>query len=215
MSTLFLDAPASGRGSDSTPAPPADRLDEVADAMLMLRHYQRLLHCVRKRFPPTLRTAGIDVEDVVQDTFARAWMYLPGFEFRGEDSFFRWIRRIARMHIINLLECMGAKKRGGGCRAGPNLSERFDRADRVVGFLLSASKSPRSVAGDREMIALVRDLLPRLSGVQHQAIQLRYIQGLSLAETGAAMGRSEAAAAMLCFRALRVLRVLLSQSGAS
>lgn len=209
MSTLATEFPVSTGVSDHFDC---NCTDEIDDAMLMLRHYDRLHHRVRRRFPRVLRSAGIEVDDIVQDTFVRAWIALPGFEHRSEGGCYRWLCRIARQHTINLLQRVSARKRGGHLNLHRDQSAPSDSAGRCTGvieFIVGAVKSPRSIVANREIISKVRQLLALLKPAQRQAIVMRYFEGLPLHTVGAAMGRSESAAAMLCFRGLRSMRSML------
>jgi RNA polymerase sigma-70 factor (ECF subfamily) len=64
---------------------------------------------------------------------------------------------------------------------------------------------------DRETLA---PALARLTDEQRQAVELRFLQGMSVAETAAAMGRSEEAVKKLQARALVNLRRHLTPAAA-
>ena len=68
--------------------------DRNAFQKLVERYEERLRRLVRSRLGSGLK-GQIDVADVVQDAFLRALQALPHFEWQGEDSFLRWLSRIA------------------------------------------------------------------------------------------------------------------------
>ena len=45
---------------------------------------------------------GVSVDDVLQETFLRAYLQIKRFTWEGEDSFFRWLGGIARNVIREL-----------------------------------------------------------------------------------------------------------------
>ncbi len=57
--------------------------------------YEGPLHAVvRAKLGPRLE-ARVEVEDIVQETLLRAFKSLSGFRWREQDSFIRWLSRIA------------------------------------------------------------------------------------------------------------------------
>lgn len=78
---------------------------------LVLRFASPLRKLLAARTPIALRTVT-DVEDLAQDTWARAFAHLDTFEFRGVGSFWCWLRRIALNELAMQLRSRGAAKRG-------------------------------------------------------------------------------------------------------
>ncbi len=70
-------------------------------------HRSRLGSVVYLRLGAVVRSR-IEVEDVLQESFSRALASFDRFEWRGEDSFFAWLRSIAE-HVI--LEEAGRDRR--------------------------------------------------------------------------------------------------------
>ena len=85
-------------------------------------------------------------------------------------------------------------------------------AGQILQYVARNSKSPRSVAGDNEYLALIRGALAELDSSDRQLIQLRFIEQLPHAKIGARLGRTENAIKMLCLRAIRTLRSLMPES---
>ncbi|MEE9295919.1 MAG: RNA polymerase sigma factor, partial [Phycisphaerae bacterium] len=71
--------------------------DQQAFEQLFLSLRDRLLATIRSRLGPTARQA-IDPEDVLQASFVRALHSMQRFEWRGDDSFGRWLESIA-IHV--------------------------------------------------------------------------------------------------------------------
>jgi RNA polymerase sigma factor (sigma-70 family) len=66
-------------------------------------------------------------------------------------------------------------------------------------------RTPSRSAADHEMVAAVQNALDDLKDDYRTALRCRYVEGLTAAETGARMGRSEGAVLKLCERALQRL----------
>ena len=82
----------------------------------------------------------------------------------------------------------------------------------TTGELLDADE--RADAPETEVLDRLRDrrlleAVKELKGDQQECIVLRFLQGLSLAETAAVLGRNENAVKQLQFRAVRALHRLL------
>jgi RNA polymerase sigma-70 factor (ECF subfamily) len=186
--------------------------DEVARQTLFLQSYDRLLRLIRRNLPLAMEHL-VTPEDILQDTYITAFQNFSRFRYQGPGSFHRWIARLARNRIVNVLEAHQAQKRGGGWHA-VNLANNTS-ASTVLGILhvlAKGEKSPRQLAADQEAIALVHAALGGLPDDQVQAVQLRYVEGLSINDAAREMDRTEQAIKMLCFRALRHLRTMFRHS---
>jgi RNA polymerase sigma-70 factor (ECF subfamily) len=125
------------------------------------------------------RVSRAEAEDITSEVFRKALEALPGFEWRGAP-FAAWLLRIA----------------------ANTLSHRWEKAGR------QSPDPPPEVATDDalERRALLFQLVDRLPDAQRQLIELRYVEGLSLAEAGHRLGKTEGAAKQLHRRALEQLR---------
>ena len=68
--------------------------DRKAFEELLRLHEERLQALVASRLGTNLRRK-VSAEDIVQDTLLKALQALGSFRWQGEDSFFRWLSRIA------------------------------------------------------------------------------------------------------------------------
>jgi RNA polymerase sigma-70 factor, ECF subfamily len=132
-----------------------------------------------------------EAEDVTGDVFRKAMEALPGYEWRGAP-FAAWLLRIA----------------------ANTLSHRREKTARQSPDELPELAAPDA---DLERRALLFQLVARLPDAQRDLIELRYVEGLSLAEAGHRLGKTEGAAKQLHRRALEQLRQQMGQpaSGAS
>ena len=140
-----------------------------------------------------------EAEDIAQEVFLKALKSLHRFKFTG-PPFAAWLFRIAHNLII-------------------------DRARHIKSASAATSGTPTSidnalaVAGDQNveqqaLLALdmeaLREALGKVTKLQRQVVELRFIAGLSLAETAGVMGRKENAVKALQHSALGALRRLLA-----
>ena len=170
--------------------------DRDAFEALVETHRDRLVKLVRSRLARGLEHA-IDEDDVVQETFLRAFEGLSRFRWQGEDSFIKWVGVIAS----NLVHSAGRRKRArreespepevapvaGGCSPSRAMrrNERFDRLQRALDALDEDS---------RQVITLVR------------------IEGLPVKEVARRIGRTLNATSILLHRAAVKLRELFGDT---
>ena len=72
--------------------------DGAALATLLQEYEPRLLDYVRRRLPRAVETLA-GPEDIVQDTCYEACRMINGFSSQGNNSFYRWLIRIANLRI--------------------------------------------------------------------------------------------------------------------
>jgi RNA polymerase sigma-70 factor (ECF subfamily) len=180
------------------------------DAMgkLLDVHAERLLESVRAELGNRMRQR-LESQDVMQQVCLDALNNIERFVEQGHDSFFRWLRRIAVNRICDVdRKAFKTVKRGGELRAadvGQADASVLNLLDHVAGSLTG----PLTTADRRDRILMLQQALAKLGDDQRTAIQLRYIDQLSVEEAAEKMARSERAVRALCVRALVRLRELL------
>jgi RNA polymerase sigma-70 factor, ECF subfamily len=139
-----------------------------------------------------------DAEDLTAQTFHRALERLETFEWRGLP-FAAWLFRIAHNLLVD------RARRGPGSASLDGLGEQgFEPADAADGRGFADGLARREES-DAAWLA-VRALPP----MQRRAVTLYFSHGLSHAEVGRTIGRSEAATKQLVYRAVKTLRARLS-----
>lgn len=142
----------------------------------------------RAHFPAIFRLArlhlGEGAEDVVAETFLRAWKGLPRYKDTGAP-FSAWLYAIARHVVVDEV------------RRRVRTEPRKQVPDQPV----------EEAGVDR--IALAR-VIERLPGEQRKVIEMKYLLQMRNAEVAAALGKTIGAVNALQGRALRNLRDLLS-----
>ena len=166
--------------------------------VLVERHKQRIFSVARR-----ITGAREDAEDVVQQTFQRAFTHLGRFEKRS--SFSTWLTRIVINEALQLLR----KRRGLRETFVVNLSRNDDT--RTVLELLDSGPDPEVIYSQREREKLLSSSLDKLSHQTRRAIQLRELDGRSTAETARIMGISVSAVKARVFHGRRRLRQKLQR----
>ncbi|HEX8170455.1 MAG TPA: RNA polymerase sigma factor [Thermoanaerobaculia bacterium] len=132
-----------------------------------------------------------DADDVVQETFLRAYRRASTYDARA--SFATWLHRIAVNCSLDLID--SRKRRDARVEATDDLSS-----------LASTDASPDRIAQGNEMQRAVAAALTSLSGNERTAFVLRHYEGMPLEEIGQVLGTRMNATKNTVFRAVRKLR---------
>ncbi|HUS17653.1 MAG TPA: sigma-70 family RNA polymerase sigma factor [Chloroflexia bacterium] len=131
-----------------------------------------------------------EAEDVAEAVFLRMIEALPGFQWQG-SSFAPWLYRIAHNQVVDLLRQRTRR---------PQVA-----LDPMASMLVAESGDPADWAETVDMVGHLRGALGRLTDLQAQVIALKFGGGLSNAEAGRILGRSEGAIKALQHSALENL----------
>jgi RNA polymerase sigma-70 factor (ECF subfamily) len=142
-----------------------------------------------------------DAEDVVQETFLRAYRALHRFEARA--SFGTWLHRVAVNCALDHLRQV--KK-----REETPLELPPEEEGEPLSSIPSAAPTPERLLLSAEVQQKVERAMAQLSGQERAAFVLRHFDGCSIPEIGAALGVRGNAAKNAVFRAVRKLRAALS-----
>lgn len=136
-----------------------------------------------------------DAEDVVQETFLRAYRQLGRFESRA--NFGTWVYRIA---VNCAIDYMRAKPKR-------ETAEEDETLERVAGDSSEPAADQLVFAG--EIGERVNAALTHLSDMERAAFVMRHYQGYSIEEIGRALGLKTNATKHSIFRAVRKMRIAL------
>ncbi|HEX5180676.1 MAG TPA: RNA polymerase sigma factor [Gemmatimonadaceae bacterium] len=161
--------------------------DERAATLLVERHATPLA-----RFVAALGERR-EVEEVVQDTFVRAFASLDGF--RGESSLRTWLFTIAR----NLVRDRARSRKG--------------RRDVVAieDWHAATEHDALDVAVADEMEARMRRAVAALTPMQRDVFTLRVTEGMSYKEIAAVVSSTEGAARVHYHNAMRAIKEFLDE----
>lgn len=135
-----------------------------------------------------------DAEDVVQETFLRAYRQLDRFESRANVG--TWLHRIAANCAVDLLR--GRPRR--------EMTEEAETLERLSGGNSDGPLSPERELFGRQIADRVRAALDTLTAMERAAFTLRHFEGLSIEEIGRALGLRTNATKHSIFRAVKKMR---------
>jgi RNA polymerase sigma-70 factor (ECF subfamily) len=179
--------------------------DKMALQRLLLAEYDRLAARIRRK----LGSDGqIAVEDVIQDTFLRAFRQIERFKPAGPDSFYRWLATIAEHRLTDLFRAASRRKDAGVGQRGSMTDSLPDLLER----LCRDGHTPTRSIARHEAIAALQAGLAALPADQRCAVQMRYLEALPVAEVAERLKKPPHAVHMLCYRGLRKLKACLGSA---
>ncbi len=172
------------------------------------RSYLRLLAAIQ--LPPLVRVR-IDPADIVADTLAEAARDAGQHDGQSMPEFAGWLRRLLARNIRNRIQ--HASTTGGDVSREPALAASIDRAaTRVEQWLALAELEPTAQAAREEQVRRLAAALDQLPDDQRTAVELKHLQGWTVAEVAEQMNCSAVAIAGLLRRALVRLHEILTAS---
>ena len=164
----------------------AQRGDAQAFSRLYEEYFEKIYRYIMIRVG-----SRVDAEDLTEQVFLKVLESIASFKWRGVP-FSAWLFRIARNVVIDHLR----KAKKGSLPLSESASGGVD---------------PALLAEKRLDIEQLNLALEKLTQAQREVVALRFAAGLSTAETGRALGKSEGAVKALQHSALVALRKRLAQ----
>jgi RNA polymerase sigma-70 factor (ECF subfamily) len=137
-----------------------------------------------------------DAEDVVQETFLRAYRQLDRYEARA--SFSTWLYRIASNYSLDLIRM---RKRHEDKRERGKAEEKD-----ILQTLPVNTPGPDRITYSSQVKKRVNEALNELSAQERTAFVLRHFEGMSIDEIGETLGTGTNATKHSIFRAVQKLR---------
>jgi RNA polymerase sigma-70 factor (ECF subfamily) len=172
--------------------------DARAFEVLVERHERRIFSLAQR-----MTRNREDAEDVVQQSFQKAFINLKKFE--GDSLFSTWLTQIAINEALMLLR----RKRGSREVSIPE-STTEDGATLPLDFP-DSGPNPEDRCLQREQERILRAAVSELTPGMRKAIELRELRELSTGETAQVMGLSVAAVKARVFHGRRKLRQTLKR----
>lgn len=182
--------------------------DEAAIGRLLAAYGEYLKLLARMQVGQRLQ-GKLDASDLVQETFMDAHRQMPQFKGTTEAELLAWLRRILAGQVaMTVRRYFGAKGRDINLERG--IGAQIDASSHAMdGALIGSNTTPSQHVARREQAVLLADALAQLSEDHREAIVLRHLEGLSLADTAVRMGRSQDSVQKLYVRGLMNLRRLM------
>jgi len=147
----------------------------------------------------------VDPSDLVQQTLLEASQALDQFRGATEAELAAWLRRILAHNLADAVRRYGAAARDVALEQALEASVEASAAHLRV-WLADALSSPSAQALRQEQLRRLDEALAALPQDQRTAVVLKHLHGLSVAEVGRQLGRSQSAVGGLLRRGLRNLR---------
>jgi RNA polymerase sigma-70 factor (ECF subfamily) len=138
-----------------------------------------------------------DAEDVVQESFIRAYRQLGRFESRA--NFGTWLYRIVANCSVDLIRVRQSRRD----------QSRAESLDEAADMASNRAPGPERLARSAEIERHVANALSQLSPLERAAFTLRHYEGRSIDEIGRMLGLGTSATKHSVFRAVRKLRSAL------
>jgi RNA polymerase sigma-70 factor (ECF subfamily) len=141
-----------------------------------------------------------DAEDVVQETFLKAYRQLDKFEERA--SFGTWLHRIAWNCSVDLLRARPQREQAEEAETLEHLSTAAPNGN-------PGPLSPERLVASLQLGERVKAAMSRLSALERAAFVMRHYEGRTIQEISRALDIRENAAKHSIFRAVRKMRTAL------
>ncbi len=179
--------------TDSTAAEQARHGDQNAFRVLVERHSQPV-------FRLAFRMTGNeqDAEDVVQETFLRAYKQIHRFD--GRSAFGTWVYRICANCSLDMIRARKSRKEQ------PTAASDDDYTANWLERLAAHDPSPERLTQSGEIADLIEPALQSLTETERTAFVLRHYEGCDIEEIARTLGVQNNAAKHSVFRAVQKLR---------
>lgn len=185
--------------------------DRAALSTLLWMHYDRLAQTIHRKLPNDLR-AVVDPEDIVQVVHMEVFRSIRRFVPQGDKAFPRWLATIGEQRLQDEIKKHRRQKRGGGHkRLGPKAGD----ASTAMGWLDVVARwehTPSRSFSRRELEQAIQTALAGLDDDYREALRLRDLEGVAVAEIAKRMQRTERAIHNLCWRGRRQLRAAIGSA---
>jgi RNA polymerase sigma-70 factor, ECF subfamily len=165
----------------------------------LVRHYDSRVFRMAKQITQN----DDDAEDVLQETFLKAYTHLD--DFQGNSKFYTWLVRIAVNEAL-----MKLRKRRSD-KTVP-LDEPIDTGeDEMIREIAVWGENPEDTYSRDELVQILEQAVQSLKPAYRTVFVLRDIEGLSIEETAEALGLSISAVKSRLLRARLQLREKLTR----
>jgi RNA polymerase sigma-70 factor (ECF subfamily) len=186
--------------------------DSLALAKLLAAHYPRLRARAQAGMDAATK-ARVGPDDILQEVYLDVIRRIDYFEEHGQGSFLNWVLTILDHKLVDawrVAHCQARDiDREVTVAAGNGVSSYWDLLD----HLYADSGTPSRVIRREEAFSALLTCITDLSETHRQVIRLRFLNGLSVDQVAARLGKSKAAVVALTKRALEALRAAMDQLG--
>jgi RNA polymerase sigma-70 factor (subfamily 1) len=188
--------------------------DQDALQRLIVHYHTPLRRAIATKIDASFRSY-VDPDDILQQAYISAFTAIEQRQFSIAEGqrdivggFYKWLEAIALSRLKDQERALQRQKRDVRREVRERADTTASYPDLVHRLATGESTPSRQIARE-EAIAAVMSCLARLSDDQRAVVQLRFLEGRSVADVAAELGKTESAVHMLCHRGLKSLRELM------
>lgn len=180
--------------------------DRIALGELLERFGPDARRSLADGIPAPFRSV-LSTDDVMQQTYADAFVAIAQFQSDQPRSFSAWLTVLAKRNLVDAIRMLSSSKRGG--RQFRSTVSREESTDCLCELLIAEQGTPSGIVAKREARSALAAALSGLTEIYRRVVELYDIEGLPVAKVAEVLDRSEGAVYMLRARAHDRLRALM------
>ena len=169
------------------------------------RYKDFLVYHIRVKMPEFARRQ-FDAEDILQSAFTAAWKNILRFEYQGEGSFRRYLRRIVLNHFLN--ELQKAESQGRHFSAEEDQFSDGHPEDTDAG-----ATDPAKLYSHEEFLQHALDKVRELSEEDQELLGMRFYESMTWTDMGEVLSCDRETAKEHFLRALKRLQRRIDSDG--
>lgn len=143
---------------------------------------QKCLHYLKSRFGRSSFPHGVEFGDFVSDVMLRILTSIDSFEYRGKDSFWRWVQTLAGNMWRDQWRRHRRDQRLGLLGRGDDPASEDGAPQSAPEAAPTRDETPTQIVRRRELEDIERDCVDRLSATVRDVYMMRRQHELSFAE---------------------------------
>ena len=176
-----------------------------------LRKFREYLHLLARLQVDHRLNAKLDLSGIVQQTLLEAFQDFVKIQNRSHEEKAAWLRRALANNLADAMRHLQAGKRMA--HQERSLDAAIEQSSAHLAHWLAAEQtSPSHKVVLQEDCLRLGDALAQLPENQRQAVELRHLRGLSLAEIAEAMQITKTAVVGLLHRGVERLRGIMKDA---
>jgi RNA polymerase sigma-70 factor (ECF subfamily) len=182
--------------------------DSTSPAWQSLDRYRNYLLLIARLQIARMLQRKLDPSDLVQETLLRAHAKREQFQGCSEGEWVGWLRTILANTLAEAVRRFSGPERDVALEVPIEVALE-ETSCRLEAFLADEEPEPDQQAVHAEQLLRLADALAQLPEDHRTALELKHLQGMSVAQIAALLNRSTPAVAGLLRRGLQTLRQLL------
>ncbi len=200
------------RGQPQTWVDGAQRGDPAAVSKLLAKYHAVLRAQAGARMDAGLK-AKVEPQDMLQEVYLHTFRHIDRFEDRGPNSFLNWVLTILDHKISDARRVLYSQKRDVAREVSTPATAGSHSCWNLFDLLCGDSCTPSRVVRRDEAVGAVLACVAHLSDTHRKVIQLRFLEGCSVAEVAGQLNKPKAVVVAATKSALKALRESMNRLG--